>query len=160
MHNALSSSVLAKKLETFFPLSPAERMRLADIQSNPLKVKRGKRLTEEGQTGHKVFVLHAGWACSYKELSNGQRQIISFPIAGDIVGLRSVLLKIADHCEPATCLDADRHRKPLSSINLAGSIPDADQQDARVGPRKPRWGSSVLHSRCLPRFRCGTAPSH
>ena len=30
-------------------------------------------------------------------LPDGSRQIISFPIAGDIVGLRSVLLRTADH---------------------------------------------------------------
>jgi CRP-like cAMP-binding protein len=30
-------------------------------------------------------------------LTNGGRQIISFPIAGDCVGLRSVLLRTADH---------------------------------------------------------------
>lgn len=60
-------------------------------------MKRGKQLVQEGQTGHKVFVLQAGWACSYKNLADGGRQIISFPIAGDCVGLRSVLLKAADH---------------------------------------------------------------
>jgi CRP-like cAMP-binding protein len=41
--------------------------------------------------------MQAGWACSYKLLPDGARQIISFPIAGDIVGLRSVLLRTADH---------------------------------------------------------------
>ena len=30
-------------------------------------------------------------------MPNGSRQIISFPIAGDIIGLRSVLLRTADH---------------------------------------------------------------
>jgi len=35
-------------------------------------------------------------ACSFKLLPGG-RQIISFPIAGDVVGLRSVLLRTADH---------------------------------------------------------------
>jgi CRP-like cAMP-binding protein len=59
--------------------------------------RRGQQLTQEGQTGHKAFVLQAGWACSYKLLPDGGRQIISFPIAGDIVGLRSVLLRTADH---------------------------------------------------------------
>jgi CRP-like cAMP-binding protein len=44
-----------------------------------------------------VFVLQQGWACSFKTLPDGGRQIISFPIAGDIVGLRSVLLRTADH---------------------------------------------------------------
>src|SRR5262245_24628753 len=67
------------------------------MQVNPLKVRRDKQLTLEGQTGHKAFVLHEGWACSYKLLPDGGRQIISFPIAGDIVGLRSVLLRTADH---------------------------------------------------------------
>ena len=70
-----------------------------------MAVKRGKQLTQEGQVGHRAFVLQAGWACSYKDLLNGRRQIISFPIAGDIVGLRSVLLRTADHTF-ATLTDA------------------------------------------------------
>ena len=91
------NSVLAKKLNTFIPLSSGELKCLADMQLNTVKVKRGQQLTHEGQTGHKAFVLQAGWACSYKLLPDGGRQIISFPIAGDIVGLRSVLLRTADH---------------------------------------------------------------
>jgi CRP-like cAMP-binding protein len=90
-------SILAKKLDAFFPLSSDELEGLAEIQSKPLAVKRGEQLTREGQTGQKVFILHAGWSCSFKELANGQRQIISFPIAGDCVGLRSMLLRTADH---------------------------------------------------------------
>ena len=90
-------SALAKKLNAFLPLSPDELKCLADIQSAPLTVKRGMPLVHEGQTGHKVFVLQAGWGCSYKLLPNGGRQIISFPIVGDCVGLRSVLLRTADH---------------------------------------------------------------
>jgi CRP-like cAMP-binding protein len=97
MVNTHSHSALARKLNTFLPLSPEELKCLAEIQSKPLAVKRGKQLTQEGQTGHKVFVLQAGWACSYKDLPNGGRQIIKFPIAGDCVGLRSVLLRTADH---------------------------------------------------------------
>jgi len=97
MGNAQFDSILAKKLNTFVPLSPRELKWLGEVQSTQLTVKRGKQLIQEGQTGHKAFVLQAGWACSYKELSNGQRQIISFPIAGDCVGLRSVLLRTADH---------------------------------------------------------------
>jgi CRP-like cAMP-binding protein len=92
LHNAL-----AKKLSTFVPLADKELTWLAEMQSAPVAVKRGKQLTREGQTGHKAFVLHCGWACSYKELSDGNRQIISFPIAGDCVGLRSILLRTADH---------------------------------------------------------------
>lgn len=97
MANMQAESVLARKLNTFIALSPDELTCLAGLQSNALKVKRGQQLTHEGQSGHKAFVLQAGWACSYKLLGDGGRQIISFPIAGDIVGLRSVLLRTADH---------------------------------------------------------------
>jgi CRP-like cAMP-binding protein len=90
-------SVLAKKLNTFVSLSRDELSCLAQMQANPLNVRRGSQLTHEGQTGHKAYVLQVGWACSYKLLPDGTRQIISFPIAGDIVGLRSVLLRTADH---------------------------------------------------------------
>jgi CRP-like cAMP-binding protein len=93
MNNSSAESVLAKKLHTFLPLSPSELQYLSQIQSSPLPLKRGKQLVQEGQTG-KAFVLQAGWGCSYKD---GGRQIISFPVAGDCVGLRSVLLRTADH---------------------------------------------------------------
>jgi CRP-like cAMP-binding protein len=97
MASAQFDSLLARKLNRFIPLNSEELKWLAEIQSPPLAIKRGKQLTQEGQTGHKAFVLQDGWACSYKELPNGSRQIISFPIAGDCVGLRSVLLRTADH---------------------------------------------------------------
>jgi CRP-like cAMP-binding protein len=90
-------SILARKLNTFIPLSLDELKCLADMQAKPFNVKRGRQLTHEGQIGHKAYVLQEGWACSYKLLPDGKRQIISFPIAGDIVGLRSVLLRTADH---------------------------------------------------------------
>jgi len=67
------------------------------LQTNRLTVKRGRQLTQEGQTGHNAVVVQSGWACNYKELPTGRRQIISFPIAGDCCGLRSILLRTADH---------------------------------------------------------------
>jgi CRP-like cAMP-binding protein len=130
MRNAQPGSILGKKLQTFFPLAPEEQQRLAEVQSDPLTVKRGRQLTEEGQTGHKVFVLHAGWACSYKDLVNGQRQIISFPIAGDCVGLRSVLLRTADHSFSALT-DA-----VVSSVDAAQILQCIDEF--------PRLGAALL----------------
>jgi CRP-like cAMP-binding protein len=114
-------NILAKKLSTFLPLSPDELKRLAEMQSASVKVRRGKQLTQEGQTGHKVFVLQAGWACSYKELANGRRQIISFPIPGDCVGLRSVLLRTADHSFSAL---TDAVVSPVEGTHILNCITD------------------------------------
>jgi CRP-like cAMP-binding protein len=105
MSNTQLGSILAKKLNKFLRLSEDEQRRLVELQSNTIKVKRGKQLVQEGQTGHTAFVLQSGWACSFKVLQDGGRQIISFPVPGDCVGLRSVLLRTADHSF-ATLTDA------------------------------------------------------
>ena len=64
MGSAQFDSILAKKLNSFLSLTPEELAWLAQMQLEPLTVKRGKQLTHEGQTGHKAFVLQTGWACS------------------------------------------------------------------------------------------------
>ena len=92
-----TQGAFARKLESFIPLTTGELQRLAQLQASSQPVKRGMQLVREGEAGHEAFILHSGWTCSYKDLPNGGRQIISFPIAGDCVGLRSVLLKTADH---------------------------------------------------------------
>ncbi len=49
------------------------------------------------RVAHHAFILETGWVLSYKLLPDGGRQIIDFPIPGDVVGLGSVLLRAADH---------------------------------------------------------------
>jgi CRP-like cAMP-binding protein len=46
---------------------------------------------------HRAFILQSGWANCYKLVPSGGRQIISFPLPGDFMGLRSVLLRTSDH---------------------------------------------------------------
>jgi CRP-like cAMP-binding protein len=133
-------SILAKKLNKLVALSPDELNCLAELQSSPLKVKRGRQLTHEGQTGHKAYVLQSGWACTYKLLPDGGRQIISFPIAGDVVGLRSVLLPSADHSLCALTdavvnpVDAERIVKFLTQFPRLGAalLWAASRDDAMV----------------------------
>jgi len=95
--DAKFSSALARKLNGFAELSKAELGVLVELQSKPIKIKRGRVLIEEGQSGQKAFILQSGWGCSFKILPDGSRQIIRLPIPGDCVGLRSILLRMSDH---------------------------------------------------------------
>jgi len=70
---------------------------LADLQSAPFTLERDKELMREGELRQAAYILHAGWACSFKLLPDGGRQIIAFPVPGDCIGLRSVLLRTSDH---------------------------------------------------------------
>ena len=91
------SSALTKKLTAFIALSNDELGLIAELESKSFAVERGNEITEEGQSGHKAYVLQQGWAQTYKVMPDGGRQIINFPVPSDCVGLRSVLLWTSDH---------------------------------------------------------------
>lgn len=74
--------LLARKLSTFVTLSAAETRCLAALQAKPVRVKAGAALVREGDSGHRAYILQAGWACSFKLLPDGGRQIITFPLPG------------------------------------------------------------------------------
>ena len=88
---------LTRKLSCFVRLSSSEEACLSDLQRHPVHIKRGTDLAREGQTAHGAFILHSGWACRYKDLREGGRQIISFSLPGDFMGLGSILLRSSDH---------------------------------------------------------------
>ena len=88
---------LAKKLNTFVRLLPDELACLAELQSRRRTVTALTEIVHEGQTDHRAWILQEGWANCYKLVPNGGRQIISFPLPGDFMGLRSVLLRTSDH---------------------------------------------------------------
>lgn len=78
-------------------LSAQELACLEGLQSAEVHIERGRELVHQGDEEHVAYILKWGWGCSFKVLPDGARQIITFPIPGDCVGLRSVLLRAADH---------------------------------------------------------------
>lgn len=106
---------LARKLNTFVRLSELELSCLASLQSAPMRVERGEEFVHQGETGHVAYIFQSGWGCSFKILHDGARQVITFPVPGDCVGLRSVLLRTADHSVSALT-DAEVSRVPVSRM--------------------------------------------
>jgi CRP-like cAMP-binding protein len=70
---------------------------LTELQSRRRPVAALTEIVHEGQTDHRAWILQEGWANCYKLVPNGGRQIISFPLPGDFMGLRSILLRTSDH---------------------------------------------------------------
>ena len=54
-------------------------------------------IVHERQEGHHAFILQERWACAYKLLPDGGRQVIDLSVPGDFMGLPSVLLRTSDH---------------------------------------------------------------
>jgi CRP-like cAMP-binding protein len=91
-------SPLVRKLEQFVRLSSADRAFLARAASERLR-KFGPRvdIVREGEKPKDVQLIVAGWACRYKQLEDGRRQVVSFFLPGDICDLNVFILREMDH---------------------------------------------------------------
>jgi CRP-like cAMP-binding protein len=92
-----TNSVLARKLGRFMNFSGDELKGLQRLVEPRRKVEAHTELTLQGQGRQDCYILLEGWAACYKLLPDGKRQIINFSVPGDFLGLRSFLLRTADH---------------------------------------------------------------
>ena len=91
-------SHLIRKLEHFARLSAADRAVLDRAASERVR-SFGPRvdIAREGDRPRDVHMILAGWACRYKQLEDGRRQIVSFFLPGDICDLNIFILREMDH---------------------------------------------------------------
>jgi CRP-like cAMP-binding protein len=94
---AQGKSLLAKRLTVLAQLTEEEQAYLDQIVARPINIKIGTEIAYEGQNSQSVYIVQHGWTCEYKLLPDGGRQIIAFPVPGDCIGVRSVLLKTSRH---------------------------------------------------------------
>jgi CRP-like cAMP-binding protein len=89
---------LIRKLEQFVRLSATDRAILARAASErvrnfPARVD----IVREGDRPKDVHLILSGWACRYKQLEDGRRQIVSLFLPGDICDLNVFILREMDH---------------------------------------------------------------
>jgi CRP-like cAMP-binding protein len=79
-------------------LSSADRAYLTRAASERLR-KFGPRvdIVREGERPKDVQLVIAGWACRYKQLEDGRRQVVSFFLPGDSCDLNVFILREMDH---------------------------------------------------------------
>ena len=123
--SAVANSPLTRKLSAFVALSSKELAVLERLHQRRRSFVAGRDLVHQGQTDQAAYILASGWVCSYKLQPDGTRQIVDFQIAGDFLGLRSVLLRTSDHSfEPIVDIQAVEV--------LASDLIDAFEQTPRL----------------------------
>lgn len=85
------------KLSGFASLSAAEIAALEKATSRPRELPGKSDLIREGDRPGSMFVILEGWACRYKILPGGTRQILAFLMPGDTCDLHIDLLAEMDH---------------------------------------------------------------
>lgn len=93
----LQESPLTRKLSAFVALTDVDLETLARFYRRRRRFLAGHEMVHEGQENASAFILAEGWACSFKMLQDGERQIVDFQVPGDFLGLRSILFRTSDH---------------------------------------------------------------
>jgi len=94
---------LIRKLENFSPLAADEKRALAEAVSTVRRFPAREDLVREGEPTDGVKLILEGFACRYKVLPDGRRQIIAYLVPGDLCDVRVFLLKRMDHTIAALC---------------------------------------------------------
>lgn len=91
-------NTLIRKLEHFVRLSSSDRFILERAASE--RVRRFAPrvdISREGDKPKDVHLILSGWACRYKQLEDGRRQVVSFFLPGDMCDLNIFILREMDH---------------------------------------------------------------
>ncbi len=86
-----------QKLKNLADLHSADTAAITALTSNPRDYASKQDMIREGDKPGPVFVILKGWACRYKILPNGSRQIMAFMLPGDCCDLHIGILAEMDH---------------------------------------------------------------
>jgi len=108
----VQNSPFARKIASYVHLGDIEIQAVSDLYRRRRKFAPGLDLVHQGEIDQSAFIMAEGWACSYKILADGARQIVNFQVPGDFLGVRSVLFRTSDHnVEPITMIEASEVSK-------------------------------------------------
>lgn len=96
-HREGPSGSLIAKLSNFTPLTAHEADLLNQLGRVELRFAADTDIIEEGETANAVYLIKEGFACRYRLLPDGSRQILSFLIPGDLCDIQSLLGRPMDH---------------------------------------------------------------
>lgn len=128
-----------QKLSGLADLTAADAAALENATSRPRRYVARQDLIREGDEPGPMFVVLEGWACRYKILPSGTRQIMAFLMPGDACDLHIKLLAEMDHgiqaittAMVATVTRAEMQAMMTSYPNVASAMYSAQLVDEGI----------------------------
>ena len=97
VHETSCRACPLRPLKLFHEPSGEELELVQSLKRREHVLSAGTALIHEGQTDAPLYTLLEGWAFRYKTLSDGRRQILSFLLAGDFIGVQQKMGDAAAH---------------------------------------------------------------
>lgn len=86
-----------QELGSFRQFGPDELRFVSGFKTGELVAEAGTTLFAEGSHNSHLYTVLSGWGFRYKTLEDGQRQILNFVLAGDLIGLQGSLMGEMQH---------------------------------------------------------------
>ena len=120
----MNDNPLLRKLANFTSLSAEESGALLDCCGEVRTLAPGEDVIAQGDRTGGVRLLLDGFACRYKELEDGRRQIVAYFVPGDFCDLRVFILKRMDHSIGAVAASRVATLSPDSVLKLTNRFPN------------------------------------
>lgn len=121
--NRLTNSFV-RKLRHGACLTAEDEVQLVDLTHTARQVAARGDIVLEGEEARGLVLVLEGWACSYRQLENGKRQIVSLFLPGDLCQPFGILPRFLDHSLGA-----------ITPVTLAQVPLPAIQAAAQASPR-------------------------
>jgi CRP-like cAMP-binding protein len=95
--NPHTTARLIRKLESVASLSDEQRQAIERLPVRTHTLAARQDIVRDGDKPSHCCLILNGWACRYKLLGDGRRQILSFHIPGDVPDLQSLHIHTMDH---------------------------------------------------------------
>jgi CRP-like cAMP-binding protein len=114
---------LLRKLANFTALSAEESGALDDVCKDAREFAAREDVIAQGDRTGGVKLLLQGFACRYKVLEDGRRQIVAYFVPGDLCDLRVFILKRMDHSIGAIVTSKVATISPQNVLHLTNTYP-------------------------------------
>jgi CRP-like cAMP-binding protein len=114
---------LLRKLANFTDLSEEECQAVVDCCGDVRQVGAREDVIAQGDRTGGVKLLLDGFACRYKTLEDGRRQIVAYFVPGDLCDLRVFILKRMDHSIGAIAPSRVATISPADVLRLTQTYP-------------------------------------
>lgn len=88
---------MVTKLEAWGPLSDDDKTAILELPHRIITAKSNGFITREGEKTQFSCLMLSGYACRHKTSRDGERQVLSVHMTGDLVNLQGTMLAVADH---------------------------------------------------------------
>lgn len=153
---------LIAKLNAFTRIAGESAEAVNEMASRRIvSVDRGQDIISEGEEPRTVNLLVSGWACRYKMMEDGRRQILAFFVPGDLADLHVYILNAIDHSISAITpvkyarlapkefeAISDAHPKLLRALWWESLVTDSIQREWLVSVGQRDALESVAHLAC------------